>query len=97
MAEDSEDEQEFEAPDGAAHIIVVRQHPVMLAAQVAKAFHAETREVTQTVRRNPAKFTASHAFELTEEEVADLTSQGVISKPGRGGSRSPHPLWSGEL
>jgi hypothetical protein len=27
MADDTEDEQAFEAPDGAAHIIVVRQHP----------------------------------------------------------------------
>jgi len=60
----------------------------MLASAVAESFGVETREVVQAVKRNPEKFTSIHAFELTPEEQAFLTSQGVISKPGRGGGRA---------
>lgn len=81
-----EGEPVFQA--NAEPVIVVRGHPVMLAARVAQAFGVETREVTQTIRRNPAKFREMHGFKLTEAEVEDLTSQGVISKSGRGGSRA---------
>jgi hypothetical protein len=69
-------------------VILVRGGPVMLASLVAQAFGVQTREVIQTVKRNPLKFRDIHAFELTGDEVEFLTSQDVISKPGRGGSRA---------
>jgi hypothetical protein len=69
-------------------VFFARGQPVLLASRVATAFGVETREVNQTVARNPAKFSAVHSFELSEEEMAFLTSRGVISKTGRGDSRS---------
>ena len=74
-------------PDGAA-IVNLRGLDVVLAARVAAAVGVETRAVNQAVRRNSSKFLQIHAFQCTEEERAALTSQGVISKPGRGGSRA---------
>jgi hypothetical protein len=69
-------------------VILFQGEPVILAAWVARAFGVQTREVVQAVKRNPLKFQNIHAFELTADDVAALTSQGVISKTGRGGSRA---------
>ncbi len=79
---------EQQALDSADPVLFVRDQPVMLAARVAAAFGVETREVNQAVRRNPLKFTDAHTFALSQQEVDLLTSQGVISKSGRGGSRA---------
>ena len=62
---------------------------VILAAAVGRSFGVATREVNQAVARNPEKFGTAHTFLLSPQDVALLTSQGVISKPGRGGSRAP--------
>jgi len=69
-------------------VILLRQQPVMLGGWVAEAFGVQTREVIQTVKRNPLKFGPIHAFPLSDGEAAFLTSQTVISKPARGGSRA---------
>ncbi len=82
------DEDGGEPAQSASPIIVVGSEPVMLASRVAQAFEVETREIIQAIKRNPTKFNENHAFELTADDVAALTSQGVISKPGRGGSRA---------
>lgn len=66
----------------------IRNRDVLLDRAVAEAFGVETRIINQAVARNPQKFGDEHVFQLTSEEVERLTSQGVISKPGRGGSRS---------
>lgn len=87
MNEASEiDDQPALAENGA--VLLIRDRPVMPAASVARAFGVETREVVQAIKRNPLKFNGTHAFELSREEADFLTSQGVISKPGRGGSRA---------
>lgn len=69
-------------------ILTLRGEPVVLAARVAEVFGVATREVNQAVTRNPGRFSQAHSFVLTAEEVAGLTSRGVISNPGRGGSRA---------
>ena len=55
---------------------------------MAETFGVETREVNQAVARNEHKFGEEHVFNLTPEELDSLTSQGVIPKSGRGGSRA---------
>ncbi|MFA5949267.1 MAG: ORF6N domain-containing protein [Hyphomicrobium sp.] len=63
-------------------VVVLRKQPVILAADVARAFGVETREVAQAIKRNPLKFHETHAFQPTPEELEVLRSQGVISGKG---------------
>ncbi|PPD10041.1 MAG: hypothetical protein CTY36_01570 [Methylocystis sp.] len=85
QADDGDDDGALEVGEG---LLFSNGQPVLLAARVARAFGVETREVNQAVRRNPEKFNELYTFELSPEEVEFLTSQAVISKPGRGGSRA---------
>jgi len=71
-----------------ANAFTLRGEAVMLAPEVALIFQVETREIIQNITRNPDIFPDRYAFELTPEEVESLRSAGVISKPGRGGSRA---------
>lgn len=71
-----------------ANAFTLRGEAVMLAPEVALIFQVETREIIQNITRNPDIFPVRYAFELTPEEVESLRSAGVISKPGRGGSRA---------
>jgi hypothetical protein len=79
-AEDNEDEGALASLT--PRVIVLRNEPVILAADVARAFGVETREVAQAIKRNPLKFHDKHAFQPTAEEVEVLRSQGVISGKG---------------
>jgi hypothetical protein len=64
----------------------VRGHRVMLDADLARVYGVETRALVQAAKRNAEKFPSDFAFQLTNQEVARLRSQFVISKtPGRGG------------
>jgi len=84
-------EQQPDRAIGAADVLVVRGARVMLDARVAAAFGAETKRVNEAVARNPAKFDARHAFQLTEQEAQALRSQRATSIGGRGGARyRPH-------
>jgi hypothetical protein len=69
-------------------VVRIRGREVILDRAVAEAFGVETREVNQAVARNTHKFGDEHVFQLTQEELENLTSQAVIPKPGRGGSRT---------
>lgn len=71
-----------------ANAFTLRGEPVMLAPDVAFIFQVETREIVQNIKNNPDVFPPRYAFELTTDEVEGLRSAGVISKPGRGGSRA---------
>ncbi len=73
---------------GGASAFGMRGLPVMLAADVAVIFGVETREIVQNVKANPDFFPERYAFQLTAEETEGLRSAGLISKPGRGGSRA---------
>jgi hypothetical protein len=89
MTEDQpEDPPDDTSPADAAPVFALRGQSVILASRVAEAFGVETREVTQAVKRNAGKFLEIHAFQVTEEERAEMRSQAVIAKPGRGGTRA---------
>ena len=88
MSVGGDDEDEFGANEDTRAVLHIRGEPVILAARAARAFGVQTREVVQAIKRNPQKFTRLHAFELLPDEVDALTSRGVISKAGRGGSRA---------
>lgn len=65
-----------------------RGHRVMLDADLARIYGVETRALVQAIKRNGEKFPLDFAFQLTNQEVARLISQSVISNaPGRGGRR----------
>lgn len=73
---------------GRPNVLTIRNREVILDRAVAEAFGVETRAVNQAVARNQHKFDSEHVFQLNPEELANLISQGVIPKPGRGGSRT---------
>ena len=83
-------------------ILTIRDQRVLLDADLARLYGVETRALNQAVKRNMDRFPTEFAFQLTREEIlsisqtvtsspagksAALTSQIVISKPGRGGRR----------
>lgn len=70
-------------------IVLLRGHKVMLDAVLAALYGVDTRELIQAVKRNSRRFPSDFMFQLTVEEFASLRSQFVISKPGRGGRRTP--------
>lgn len=70
-------------------ILLLRGHKVMLDADLAALYGVDTRELVQAVKRNAGRFPSDFMFQLTTEEFARLRSQIVISKPGRGGRRTP--------
>ena len=81
---------EHDEPD--AHVFELRGYLVMLATRVAEVFRVQTREIVQNITRNNdglrPLFPERYAFQVTKEELERLRSLGVISKPGRGGSRA---------
>ncbi len=64
-------------------IVVVRQLPVILDADVAALYGVETKHVNQAVRNNRDKFPADYVFELTSDEVSDLRSKFLTANPPR--------------
>ena len=78
--------------EGGARVFELRAYLVMLAADVAEIFNVETREIVQNIKRNNEGirplFPERYAFQINKQELAHLRSLGVISKPGRGGTRA---------
>src|SRR5437588_1238774 len=69
-------------------ILLLRDHKVMLDADLATLYAVETRVLVQAVKRNLERFPQDFMFQLDAEEVEVLRSQSVISNaPGRGGRR----------
>lgn len=62
----------------------------MLDADLAELYGVETRTLLQQVKRNSHRFPDDFTFQLSEDELAVLTSQSVMSKKkqGRGGRRT---------
>lgn len=74
-------------------IRVVRGHRVMLDSDLARLYGVTTSALNQAVKRNLERFPADFAYQLTGPEFAELKSQTVISKTGRGGrTKSPWVL-----
>jgi hypothetical protein len=75
-----------------SNVFELRGYLVMLAARVAEVFGVQTRKIIQNIKRNNdgprLLFPERYAFQVTKKELERLRSLGVISKPGRGGSRA---------
>ena len=69
-------------------IHVVRGQRMMLDADLAQLYDVTTGTLNQAVKRNRERFPEDFAYQLTQQEVASLISQNVISKTGRGGRRT---------
>jgi hypothetical protein len=63
-------------------ILEIRGMKVILDFELAKMYQVETRALKQAVRRNIERFPTDFMFELTEEEMKNLTSQFVTSSWG---------------
>lgn len=82
MTADDEHDDEGILPATAPRLVILRQQPVILAADVARAFGVETREVAQAIKRNPQKFQEKHTFKATPAEIEVLKSAGIVSGKG---------------
>ncbi len=71
----------------ARQILLLRGQRVMLSTDLAALYDVEVRALVQAVKRNRGRFPEDFMFQLTNEEVAHLKSQIVISSPGWGGGR----------
>jgi hypothetical protein len=73
-------------------IMLVREHKVMLDANLAELYGVSTKALVQAVTRNIERFPTDFMFQLTEHEFRVLRSQIVtsnsISAEKRGGRRT---------
>lgn len=73
----------------AGQILVIRGQRVLLDADLAQLYEAETRVFNQAVKRNLSRFPTDFMFQLSTEEFENLISQSVTS---RWGGRRKRPL-----
>lgn len=66
-------------------ILLIRGEKVMLDSDLAELYGVATKVLLQAVKRNLNRFPPDFMFQLNYQEVADLRSQIVTSKTGRGG------------
>lgn len=53
-------------------MIILRQQPVLLDADVAVLYGVQTKEVNQAVRNNPQKFPCGYVFQLDKDEKEEV-------------------------
>ncbi len=70
-------------------IHVIRGQRVMLDSDLAELYGVTTKRLNEQVRRNPDRFPADFAYQLTEQEFMNLRSQIATSSSGHGGRRYP--------
>ena len=68
-------------------IYVIRGQRVMLDSELGRLYGVATKALNQAVARNADRFPGDFAYQLTAQEFADLKSQIVTSKTGRGGKQ----------
>ncbi len=56
-------------------IVIVREMPVILDADVATLYGVETKRVNEAIKNNPDKFPEDYMFALTNEDLQDLRSK----------------------
>ena len=56
-------------------IVIIRNKPVLLDADVASLYGVETRRINEAVKNNPDKFPEHYMFSLNTEELKDLRSK----------------------
>lgn len=71
----------------AACIVLVRGQKVLLDADLAVFYGVQTRALVQAVKRNLDRFPDDFMFQLSNQELAVLRSQTVISSATHGGRR----------
>ena len=72
-----------------SRILKLREHRVMIDADLAELYGVQTKVLVQAVKRNLVRFPEDFMFQLTAEEFAALRSQSVTSNTeGRGGRRT---------
>ena len=74
-----------------SRIFVLREHRIMLDADLAELYGVPTKVLVQAVRRNLDRFPSDFLFRLTQQELGVLRSQIVTSSSDRnpwGGRRS---------
>jgi hypothetical protein len=69
-------------------IFTIRGERVILAADLAAIYGVETKRLNEQVRRNVERFPFDFMFQLSDEEFAELKSQGIITSHGRAALRS---------
>lgn len=69
------------------HIVVMRNHKVLLDTDLAELYGVPTKVLVQAVKRNADRFPGDFMFQLDDEEWESLRSQTVTSNSGRGGRR----------
>jgi hypothetical protein len=74
-----------------SHILLIRDHKVMLDEDLAALYEVEVKVLNQAVKRNTERFPEDFMFQLTAEEAARLRSQSVTLKTGRGQHRKYVP------
>ena len=77
------------AEDVDSRIFQIRGHKVMLSTDLASLYEVEPRVLVQAVKRNLERFPDDFMFQLSDQEVANLKSQIVISSWG--GARRANP------
>jgi hypothetical protein len=70
--------------DPESRILMIRGLSVLLDADLAALYGVSTGALLQAVRRNPERFPADFMFQLSNQELAILKSQTVISSSGSG-------------
>ena len=65
-----------------SRIYFIRNHKVMLDADLAELYDVETRRLNEQVKRNYERFPLDFMFQLTKEEVINLKSQNATSSWG---------------
>jgi hypothetical protein len=71
-------------------IVVIRDHRVILDADIARLYAVQTRVLVQAVKRNLARFPADFMFAVTPGELRILRSQNVISSSWGGRRTAPY-------
>jgi hypothetical protein len=68
-----------ERVDIPSRIITLREHRVILDADLAMIYGVSTKRLNEQVKRNAKRFPEDFMFQLTTKEWADLTSQIAMS------------------
>lgn len=58
-----------------SYIVEIRQHPVIVDADVAALYGVETKRVNEAVKNNPDKLPEDYMFVLTSDESKDFRSK----------------------
>jgi hypothetical protein len=75
-------------------IFTVREHRVVLDADLARLYGVTTKRLNEATKRNRQRFPSDFAFQLTLDEFAALRTQFVTLDAHRSDSPRKYPNWS---